>query len=491
MKNMVMAVLVVVFGCGALPGATNARENSVSGSVSVGPDYTSNVYLSDNNREDEWKSLFAPQLTFSSKGITDTVALTYAPQYTYNHRRDDDETTHSLSFVGDKGLSSRWKVALNANYASYDNLFFEPASGAGWRSQNFVRASATTQAEVVRILAPEELPWDPARTYTVLSKLQRNYVNSPASQGQVDMLLTQGAGGEREKYWTSNMGISSVYEFAEKSSITMGYRFSNQEYQTGVTADQVEHAPSISLRYQFNQRWRGEVGYELRQTSYDSIDSGTFVVASEDSTTNSPHLQLDFEISPANLLFWNYNYEVIRYDGVSSDTTDQGGHVGWRHGFDERTALTTSIGSSYVCPELGEDEREYTLDLGLSRTYDQALIALNATGLTAEAKTAGSWDKSRRSWEAGSNISYQLQQDLSATGRLSYGQWDSWNYGYDDSSYDRLQFGAGLSYGFKRWFTLSLNYDYNLFDTEDLFLEDYAEHLVSIRLAAAKELWRW
>ncbi|MDD5759903.1 MAG: hypothetical protein PHI06_12575 [Desulfobulbaceae bacterium] len=491
MKNIAKLVSAVMVVCGALPGQTSARENSVSGSVSVGPNYTSNVYLSDKNREDEWKSLFAPQLTFSSKGVTDTVALTYAPQYTYNHRREDDETMHNLSFAGDKGFSSRWKVTMTGNYASYDNLFFEPLSGVGWQSQNFVRASAATQAEVVRILAPEELPWDPAMVYSVLSKLQRNYVNSPAVQGQVDTLLTQGAGGQREKYWTSNMGISSVYEFAEKSAITLGYRFSNQDYQTGVTADQVEHAPSILLSYQFNQQWRGEVGYELRQTSYGSINSGTYVVASEDSTTNSPHLQIDFEISPANLLFWNYNYEMISYDGVSSDTTEQGGHVGWKHGFDERTTLTTRIGSSYVCPELGEDERDYTLDLALSRTYDKALIALNAKGLTAEAKTAGSWDKSRRSWEAGSNISYKLQQDLSATGRLSYGQWDSWSYGYDDSSYDRLQFGAGLSYGFMRWFTLSLNYDYNLFDTADLSLEDYSEHLVSIRLAAAKELWRW
>lgn len=380
---------------------------------------------------------------------------------------------------------------MDGNYALYDNLFFEPVDSVGWSSQNFVRASPATQAEVVRILAPEELPWDPDKTYAVLSKLQRNYeAASPAEQDQVDALLTQGADGEREKYWTSAIGIRSAYEFAEKSTIALGYRFSNQDYQTGVTADQVEHAPSILLSYQFTQRWRGEVGYELRQTSYGSIQSGTYVVASEDSTTSSPHLQLDFEISPADLLFWNYNYELISYDGVSSNTTDQAGSIGWTHGFDERTTLTSSLGASYVCPELGGDEREYSLNLGLSRNYDQGRIALNATGLTAEAKTLGAWDESRRSWEAGSNVAYQLKQDLSATGRLSYGQWDAWNYGVAEK-YDRLQFGAGLSYGFKRWFTLSLNYDYNLFGTDSTAFNDYAEHLVSVRLAAAKELWRW
>jgi len=480
-KYTSVLALVIAFGCLGCPGEIFARENSVSGGLSVGPDYDSNVFKSDEIREDEWRSQFAPQLSFSSKGATDTFSLAYAPRFTYNHRREDDETAQVLSFIEDKGISSRWKVTMNGNYSSYDNLFFEPVTG-GSTTQNFLRADIGTQAEIVRMLFPELLPWDPALSMnSVISQLQQRYDATPAVQGLITRLLTQGANGARQRYWTSGMGVSSAYEFAEKSILTLGYSFASLDNKTGLIADHLEQTPNILVTYQFNQQWRGEVGYELRRTTTDTT---------EDSTSNFPHMQIDFQVSPVNLLFWNYNYQLITYDGVLGDTTDQGSHLGWRHGFDQRTTLTTTLGASYRGLELGADEREYSLDLGLSRTLDRGTIALTGRGLTAVANTAGSWDKSRRSWEVGSNCTYQLRQDLSSTGRLSYGQWDSWAIGLDDN-YDRLQLGVGLSYGFKRWFTLSLNYDYNLFDTGSITLDDYTEHLVSIRLAAAKELWRW
>lgn len=487
--------LAVTIGSLGWPGETPARQNSVNGGLSVGNDYDSNVFKSDTDREDEWKSQLAPQLSFSSKGLTDAFSLTYAPQFTYNHRRQDDEMSQALSFVADKGMSSRWKVTMSGNYSSYDNLFFEPVIGGGVlnTTRNFLRADSATQAEIVRILFPE-LVWDPAiHTGFVISQLQVRYAAAPSVQSQVDRLLTQGADGSRQRYWTSAMGVSSSYEFAEKSAITLGYRFASQDNQTGLLADHLEQTPSLLVTYQLNQRWRGEVGYELRSTTYDRVEGAASSTTSEDSVANSPHLQIDFQVSPANLLFWNYKYQLITFDGVQSDSTNQGTHLGWRHGLDPRTDLTTTLGTSYLSHEVGFDEREYSLDLGLSRAFDRGTIAVNGTGRTAVANTVGSWEKSRRSWEFGSNVAYQLSQDLASTGRLSYGQWDTWGIGFTgaDSNYDRFQLGAGLSYGFKRWFTLSLNYDYNLFDTESAILDDYTEHLITIRLSAAKELWRW
>lgn len=477
--------LGVLLGCLCWPSETPARQNSVSGAVSVGPDYNSNVFQADTNRDEEWRSQFAPKLSFSSKGVTDALSLTYAPQFSYNHRREDDEMTQALSLAADKGMSSHWKVTMDANYATFDNLFFEPVQGS--MIQSFLRADIATQQVIVESLWPGTI-WDPATT-SLLQIVQKYDTSSVSTKSYVDSLLAQGLNGSRQRYWTSGMGLNSTYEFAEKSTLSLGYRVANQDNRTGLMADQLSQTPNLLAAYQFNPQWRGEVGYELRRTTYGG--GGGALAASEDSTASTPHLQLDFQLSPANLLFWNYNYQLITFDGVLGDNTNQGGHVGWAHNFDQRTALTSSVGSSYLGQELQADEREYSLDLALSRTFDRGTIALSGTAMKALAEATGEWYQSRRSWQLRSTASYQLMQALSSSGHLSYGEWDSWGINASDNAYDRLQLGGGLSYGFARWFTLSMNYDYNLFNTDSAILQDYAEHRVSLRLAANQELWHW
>lgn len=478
--------LGLLVGCLCWPSATPARQNSISGAVAVGPDYNSNIFQTDTNREDEWKSLFAPKLSFSSKGVSDSLSLSYAPQFDYNHRREDDEVSQALALAADKGMSSRWKLTMDGNYAAYDKLFFEPVKN-GSMIQNFLRADVATQQVIVDSLWPGTI-WDPATT-PLLQLVQKYDTASAATKGYINSLLAQGVNGSRQRYWTSGMGLNSVYEFAEKSTLSLGYRVASQDNQTGLMADQLTQTPSLLAAYQFNQQWRGEVGYEWRRTTYGN--QGGAIAASEDSTASSPHLQIDFQLSPVNRLFWNYNYQLTTFDGLLGDNANQGAHVGWTHNFDQRTALTTSVGSSYLGRELQTDEREYSLDLGLSRTYDRGTLALSGVATKALAETSGEWYQARRSWQLRGNASYQLLQALSSSGHLSYGEWDAWGMSDLDSAYDRLQLGGGLSYGFARWFTLSMNYDYNLFDTDSAILVDYAEHLVTLRLAATQELWHW
>lgn len=478
-----MLFLAVGLGGLAWPAEARARQNSVSADLAVGLDYDSNIFKSDLHRENEWKSLVAPQLSLDSKGAVDNLSLTYAPQFAYNHRREEDEIAHNLSLLADKRLSSRWQVLLSGNYASSDQLYFEPLVGLGalGTTRNFLRADAATQAEVVRLLFPE-LAWNPTVDISsVISQLQQRYdAVSAFQQSRIFDLLTQGADGARQRYWTSMLQMSSAYEFASKSFLTLGYRFANQDNQTGVMADHLEQAPSLLATYQFTPQWRGEVGYELIATSYDS---------EEESTANSSHLQLDYQISPAHLLFWNYSHKQIIFSGRSGDTTNQDGHATWRYGPNKQTALTTTLGASYLDRELSADERAYSLNLGLSRSLEWGTIALSGNGVTAKANPADSWDKSRQSWEVTSTVDYRLRRNLSALGSFSYGQWDTWSVGRADH-YDRLRLTAGLHYEFQRGFTLSLHYEYNRFTAASIFLDDYTNHLITLRLTT-KELWRW
>lgn len=474
--------LALMVGSLLLPDASLARQNSVTGTLSLGSDYDSNVFKSDRDRKDEWRSLLAPVFSAASKGLTDTLSVTYAPEFGYNHRREDDEMTQALSFAADKGLSSRWKVTLNGEYAAYDNLFFEADPNLSV-VQNFLRADSATQAEIVRLLFPE-LVWDPVRhTAEVISQLQSRFDRS-ADQVRVRELLFQGANGVRQRYWTSGVTLNSTYEFADQSTLVLGYRCISQDNTTGLMADHLGQTPSLLLTYQFNQQWRGEVGYDLSIDTYDTSD---------DTKTSHPHLQVDYHLSLKDRLFWNYDFTQISFDQAFRDTTDQGTTIGWNHAFDQRTSLSTALGTSYLGHELVPDERAYTLDLGLTRTFERGTVAVRGVGMTAVANTLGGWERSRQSWEISSDLTCRLGQDLSSSGRLSYGQWDflGSEVNLEENSYDQLRIGAGLNYLFKRWYTLSLDYDYSLFDTDGRILNDYNEHLLSLKLAAAKELWRW
>lgn len=480
-QTLAPLALAVAMGTVVLPDNSIARQNVLSGAMTVGSDYNSNVYKSDANREKEWKSQLAPQFTLSSKGLADSIALTYSPEFSYNFRRADDEMVHALSLLADKGLSSRWKVRITGNYTNSDTLQFETDQNVS-KAQNFLRADAFTQADIVRILFPE-LAWDPTiHMGYVVSQFQKRYDTATAGdQDQVNRLLFEGSGG-RQRYWSSSMDMVSEYEFAEKSIVSLGYHFASQDSKSGNLTDHLLQTPSILITYQFNPQWRGEVGYDLTFNSYDTTD---------DSTVSRPHLQVDFQITPRNLLYWNYTYQQITFDGSQSgDTTDQSIDLGWKHSLDQMTSLSATLGTAYLSRDFSADEREYSLDLGLNRSFERGVIGLTGNVVSAEDDQTGNWAKSRRSWELGTNASYKLRQDLSSNARVSYGQWRSWSFN-TQNNYDQLKVGAGLGYVLNRWFTLSLDYDYSLFDTAEALLDDYAEHLVVIKLSAAKELWRW
>lgn len=467
-----------------VPIGASARQNSIDGTLSFGNTYESNVFRSESGRVSEGRSQLAPRLTYLTLGPTDSLTLTYASELSYNRRRQDKEITQSLSVVEEKGLSARWKVTVSGNYTAYDTLFFEAGSTLSV-TQNFLRADSATQAEIVRILFPE-LTFDPAGLMgMVVSQLQNRFESaSPSQQAQVKQLLFQGGSGARQRYWTTQLAVSSQYEFSDKGRMVVGWRLSGQDHKTGEVADHLAHHPTLLFSYQFDRQWQAQLGYDL---SFDSYDT------SSDSTTNHPHLRVDFHLSPRNLLFWRYDYRQIEFAETGRDTRELASKIGWDRHLDRQTSVTTTLGSTYHRYEATPDEREYTLDLSLAKELEHGRIAMRASGLTAVALLDRGTERSRQSWEVSGTLTYQPRQEWSVAGRASYGQWRSWpvGVGQDRNPYDQLQLGAGVQYPWARWFTLAFDYDYYLFDTNSLILNDYTEHLLSLKLVGAKELWRW
>ncbi len=473
-------IIVAVSGSLLTVGQANARQTVLTGSLDLSHSYDSNVFNTDGGHIDEWNSVVSPDLSLATLGEADKVEISYTPEFSYNYRRDTDEMVHNLALDAERSLSSKWQVTMSDAYTYSDNPVFE-ADANLTIEQQFQRADDFTQAEVVRLLFPEII-WGSDKLSYVLSQIFRRYDEaSSVVQRQVDDLLTPAGGNNgRQRYFSNDLTLGSVYQFAEDSALSFNYAINILDNKTGTQADSVEQNPSISLAYRFNPRWRLEVAYSYSVVDYDSSD---------DSTTNNPSLNLDYTYDVNNKINATYDYENIAYDGATGDSTNQSLGFGWDRALTQVSNLKTSIDFSYNKRELGADEREVDVSLGWDRKYDRGTISLNGDGVWAEGNGNGSWDDLHKSWGVDGDVSYDLMEDLSSSLRGSYEKRYAWNANIKDT-YDDFDLGATLTYKFARWFSLSLDYDYKLFNTDSASVDDYNEHIIMLKLSAAKELWR-
>ncbi len=473
-------IIGLALGSFIISGQASARQTVLTGSLELEQNYDSNVFQTDRDRTDEWNSVVSPGLSLASLGQYDQITLSYTPKFSYNHRRYTDEMVHDLALDAERALSPNWKVTMNDAYTYSDNAVFE-ADASLTLDRQFQRADAFTQAEIVRLLFPE-ITWTPEQLPFVLSQLSRRHTEAAgAVQSTVNGLLQLTGGNDgRQRYFSNDLSFSSVYEFARDSQLTFTYAINVLDNKTGVQADSVEQNPGVALSYRFNPRWSLEAAYDFSKTNYDTSD---------DSTTNNPSIQVEYNLTDKNKLTSAYDYENISYDGTTGDSTSQSLTMGWDRTLTEFSNLTTSLDFSYNKRELASDERELILNLGWDRRYDRGNISLAGDGSWAESSEAGSWNDLRRSWKVQSDASYDMRSDLSSTVRGSYEKRYAWDT-INKTTYDDFALGGSLTYKISRWFSLSLDYDFKLFNTDSASLDDYKEHLIVLKLSAAKELWR-
>lgn len=480
-------IIALASVCLSLPVAAKARQTTVNGRLSLGSNYDSNIYHTDKDRISEFNSSISPGLSLSSLGEDSKVDLSYDPEFIYNHRRGLLASRHGLSLDTEKALSSHWKLSMTDDYLYNDSPFFEADTSLSVDRQ-FQRADPFTQAEIVRLLFPE-ITWTPDLLTVVLSEMSRRYSEAPFSvRKTVDDLLAGGQG--RQRYFTNNLSLASVYEFAADSQLTLGYRCNILDNRTGFISDKLANNPYIALTYRFNPQWRLEAGYDYQKANYDT---------SADSTTNHPRIQFDYNYSATDQIVAGFDYNDISHSDTSNDpnilignpgdSTMQTFSLGWNKALSQITSLNSSLDLSYDRRELGGDERQLALNLGLDRKYDRGIISLSGGGTWADSNYSSSWSNLRRSWRVRSDATYQVSEDLSSMGKVSYERRYEWYTG-NKNTYNDLDLGLGLTYKFARWFALSLNYNYKLFETDYALLDNYNEHMIGLKLSVAKELWR-
>lgn len=460
-----------------------ARENSLSGAISLEQGHQSNVFQTETDHVSEWKTTVKPELKLTSTGSDNTVIVNMKPAQTYNHRRDEIGAVHTLSLDADKKMSSQWQLFLSDNYSYSDNPVHEVNATISL-TQQFLRTDAASQEEIVRLLFPELMPWMPeADMPLVKSTFQQEYDAATATvQNQVIALLQPaGTDSARKRFWTNNVAVRSEYEFAKDSIFTAGYSYTALDNTTGSQSDSGIHKPNLALTYRFNPEWLAELGLGYTKRDFDTA---------EDNSTDHANLGFTFKPDQDNIYSAAYTYDDTDFDNDSSDQTDHSLQMKLQRAIDSKTSFNATFDTSYLRRDTSRDERDVNLGLNLSRNYELSTVSLSGSANLAEDDAAGSWNRARRSWQLRGNMTYQIMENLSAEGYAACEKRFAWTNS-TKNTYDDLTAGVSISRTFMKFFIFSLRYDYHLYDSDNAGIDDYVDHRLAFTISAAKELWRW
>ena len=459
-------------------GTAFCRQTVVTGSVGTGYDYRTRTYdhkqADQDNEGDTQKIFIGPTITIASKGIYDTLDLSYSPQLGYDFVDDDTVVDHNLRISNQRLLTSRWSVTLSDTYLLSD----DPE-----QTSSVAQGAATT-----------------------------TNIGGVPQQDQISRDLGS------NRYWTNTASISTTYALAERTQVGGGYSYSvlrNDSSGEDTSSDSYDeydkHSFFTNLSHGFNQNWRSYLGLNYTRGLYDQgqLDSGGGTVQNQpDLDEYGAAIGLDYVQSQTDFFPFKYNLYETQYDGdTRPDTQAHEWSVGWDHAFDSRTHLAVGGGPSYAKTQGLDGTWSYNAYCSLLRRYEHATWSLQFDKQYEPQNFSGTDESGLTdTYNARANFTYQYSQALgmdlfarytwqsdidpqgeylAAAGGTQQGR--TGDVTYNTNEYEA---GVGLRYTFARWYSAGLRYSYYVSDG-DLDDDQYSDHRVLLTLSAAKELWRW
>jgi len=434
------------------PLSVTAAENTLNGGVAVGQAYDSNIYRAQTGEESEWKTTVTPSLLYTRSEPTNTLSLKYAPGIVYNYRTDDKYMDQFVAATYDIQLSQRFRLHFLDTYILTDEPYDEDATSTG-----------TSQ--------PSGGPGSPDRPDTIKISDQRG----------------------QNRYWANNFSTQASYEYAQQSSVNVGYQYYILDNKNEAEADFTRQSPHMSVMHHINQQWETQIAYRFTKGDFDDLDpsAGTPVTndASEDLTTNAADLYLYHNFTPMTRVFGHYGYSTTDYDGVQEDYDSHTLSAGATHQVSPTLTLGGEAGASLLQRESGDTNAMY-LRLNLNKAWERSSWTLSADSGLDEQQFSGVDDQGlSRYWMIRNTFNHTFTKDITGMASLSYRD-DTYLERVTEEKEQQLQGDALLAYSFAQWYQISLRYTY-VNQLADLEVNEYDDHRILLQLSAAKDLLKW
>ena len=398
---------------------TFGYEATFEPSISVGTEYTDNLFLADRNKESEYITTISPSFKAEILGKKSGAKILYTPSYAMYDEYDElDEWRHRARLSGWVELSKNTRINVN-DYFLYTE---DPLSVA--------------DIAPVRVEDPDE-PID-----TTVRKTRRTY-------------------------YTNTARVNLSHQFGEFDAFNIGYRHYFLKNDISIYEDKEIHNPFMDLTYWFTYKWGFTIGGSYTKGDYDESDDYDFIRA---------NARLIRRISKLLNGFVQFDYGTLDYDGNREDAEGYNLSAGFDYTISKDTFMSVAAGYAWLDRDRSDDESAPSVRVTLKKTLSKGVIYLTGSGGYKEPTSGAESLGVREFYEVGSSANYQFTRYLSGNAFASY-RYDDYLEYTPEREDKTTKAGLGLNLQVLKWMSLGLDYTFRTVDS-DRDLEEYDENSV-------------
>jgi hypothetical protein len=413
--------------------------------VSASEEYTSNVFLSPDNEEDDWITIVSAGFTAAALGKTGGLEVSYDPAYAkYYDFDENDGWRHDakLRIWSDLGKTTRFEV-----------------------NDSFLRTEDPLEEEDLLSLRDGDVIQEGD---TTIRKNRRTYYRN-----------------------TANARLS--HQFGKEDSIYAGFTYGLLRNKDDQEEDNDYYSPAVGLNYWFGPKFGFQSNATYTRADFDQ-DSDFIGDGTDDFENYAGMIRLIGRTGARFGIFAQHDQIYRDFDGDDNDYLVYAPSAGFQYMVEE--GLNLRLGAGYFYVDVDNDENEQGIfgngQIDKTWTSERGSLTLAAlTGLDQSNFGAENVGLEKFAGVQGSAV-YRLARTVSWDINGSYrysdviGDADS---GDEDagSNVHRFRAGSGFTIEPLRWMAIRLSYNFNKVNSDNEF-DEYDEHrgLINITLTPSQ-----
>jgi hypothetical protein len=403
--------------------------------ISTSEEYTSNVFLSKDNEEDDWITIVSAGFTAAALGKTGGLEISYDPAYTKYYDFDENDTWRhnaGLRLWSDVGKRTRLEVT---------DSFLRTEDPLGEEEMLTVRDGDVT---------PEG--------DTTIRK-------------------------DRNTYYRNSANARLTHQFGRDDSVFAGFTYGLLRNNGDEEEDSDHYSPSAGLNYWFGPRFGFESSANYTKAYFDQ-DRNFVGEGTSDFDNYAGSIRFIGRTKTRFSVFTQYNHIYRDFEGNNdNDYMVYAPSAGFTYVVDK--GLNLRLGAGYFYVDIDDDKDEQGLfgnsQIDKTWAYKRGSITLAAlTGLDQNNFGAENIGLERYAAVQGSAV-YKLARTVSWDINGSYrysdviGQADEGSNDNTGEKVHRYRAGSGFTIEPLKWMAIRLSYAFNKVNSEDEENE-YDEH---------------
>ena len=401
MKKL-LGLVMALFGIFAFTLPAFPLQATFTPRTSVTQQYTSNVFLDEEDEEDDWLTIGSVGFTLGLLGKNSGLELSYDPAYAYYKEFDENNS---------------WRHA--ARLRSWSQFTKNSRIEIG---DDFLRSEDTLTRDEIDLIRSDDalLDLDPT-----IRRGRNTYIRNVASG----------------KY---------IYSFGAEKDIYLGYINRLEDNSESTEEDSMEHNPYAGFKYWFSPLNGLEGRADYTYGDYDSSD---------DYDDYKGMLRYNHRFDRQFTGFAQYNHIYRDFDGATDDYMVYEPSLGFTYDIERDINLLVRAGYFYQDPDEGDNTSGFSGETRLLKLWRKARLEVAAEGGYDRTDSTSENLGFEKYYQGSTFLTYQFTQRISADLNALYR-----NTKFEDTADDReddlFLGGAGLTLQALEWMYIRAGYQY-------------------------------